>query len=83
MKSMGTQNRNARITSDASVAANVRRYCAEQGISGRELARRLGTTAPYVARRLAGEVEFSATDLQRVSDALGVQVSALFGEPTA
>lgn len=48
-----------------------------RGVSGRKLARDLGLSAPYIARRLAGQVEFSESDIRIVADYLGVSPAAL------
>lgn len=68
-----------RIETELSAAANARAFAARQKLSGREIARRLDTTPPYVARRLAGEVEFSETDLRRFAAVLDVPVTDLLG----
>lgn len=43
----------------------------------------LGWTAPYLSRRLTGEIPFDVNDLTRVADLLGVPVAALFQAPPA
>lgn len=57
---------------DSAVAARVRALLTAQGMSGRKLARDLNLSAPYVARRLAGEVEFTESDIRLVAIRLGV-----------
>ncbi|WP_370454480.1 helix-turn-helix domain-containing protein [Homoserinibacter sp. GY 40078] len=54
---------------------------ARRGASQVDVAEALGLTQPQVSRRLAGRVEFSASELSRLSARLGVPVSAFFGEP--
>lgn len=46
--------------------------------SGRQMASALGLTQPYVARRAAGEVECSGSDLVLFANFLDVPVSAFF-----
>lgn len=64
------------------VTAEIRAELARQRISGRELARRLGNTQMYVARRLSGEVDPSAGDLAAFAAVLQVPVASFFGEVT-
>lgn len=49
----------------------------DRGISGRELARRLGVSQPWVSQRLTGETSITVADLARIVAALGVPLSAL------
>ena len=60
------------------VAAEVRAEMARQRISGRQAARRLGWTQPYLSRRLTGDIPFDVADLADLADLLGVQVSVFF-----
>lgn len=60
------------------VAAEVRAHLARQRISGRRAAVMLGWTAPYLSRRLTGEIPFDVNDLTRVADLLDIPVAALF-----
>lgn len=62
------------------VATEVRAELGRQRISVNELARRLGWSQPYLARRVSGVVALDLTDVERISAELGVSVSALFGE---
>lgn len=64
------------------VSAELRAEAARQKISGRELARRMGHTSVYVARRLSGEVDPSASDLAAFAAVLQVPVASFFGEVT-
>lgn len=58
----------------AAVAARVRGVLGELNISGAELARRVGVTQSYMARRLLGRYPFTVTDLMNMADVLGVPV---------
>ena len=53
---------------------------ADAGLSGRELARRLGVGHAYLMRRMYGEVDWSASDLVGLSRVLDIPVSQLFPE---
>lgn len=44
------------------------------GVTGRELARRLGTSQTWVSTRLNGTTPLDLNELQRIADALGVTV---------
>jgi len=65
------------------VSAELRAEAARQRLSGRELARRLDLTPVYVARRLSGQVEPSASDLASFAAVLQVPVGKFFGEHDA
>lgn len=71
--------RNTR-SSVGGVASRVRDAMAERGITGVELAKRLGVTQPYMSRRLTGAVEFRASELESVARALGVPLTRLLPE---
>ncbi len=60
------------------VAAEVRAHLARQRISGRRAAIMLGWTAPYLSRRLTGEIPFDVNDLVKVADLLGLPPAAFF-----
>jgi transcriptional regulator with XRE-family HTH domain len=66
-----------RIINAVQVALDVK------GVSGSELARRLGVSQTYVWRRMTGEVSFSIDDLDRVAQALGISVEQLLPERVA
>ncbi len=59
------------------VATEVRSVLARQRVSGSRLAAALGTSQPWVARRLNGEVAFDLDDLQRIAVALKVRLCDL------
>lgn len=65
------------------VAANVRAEVARRRIRQGAIAERLGMDQRAVSRRLLGEVEFSATELQAVAELVGVPISSLYGEVPA
>lgn len=64
------------------VAPRVRNALATTGISGRKLAADLGLSAPYIARRLSGAVEFSASDLIAVATRLNIPTAELLPPAT-
>lgn len=63
------------------IAKEVRAELARQGITQDELARRLGTTQPWVSKRLTGKTAFDTTELDRIADALGVAVTQFLRTP--
>jgi transcriptional regulator with XRE-family HTH domain len=71
------------------VAGEIRAEMARRRLSGRELARRTGKSAPYWSRRMTGEVAFDLDDLEEVAGLLDVPVSRLLavggslGQPIA
>lgn len=65
------------------LVANVKAEMARRGISQEEVSRALGLTQPQVSRRLAGRVEFSASEVPKLSELLDVSVASLFGEANA
>jgi len=75
--------RMANQTHNSEVAARVRALLTAQGISGRRLARDLNLSAPYVARRLVGEVEFTESDIRAVALRLGVTPAFLIDGESA
>ena len=50
----------------------------EKGVSGSELARRMGVTPAYVNLACAGKVNLSVKQCEKVAVALDVPVAALF-----
>jgi len=54
---------------------------AQQGLSQREMARRLGWSQQYFWRRIAGKHEFSASDLEQVARVLDVPVDRFLRAP--
>jgi hypothetical protein len=59
------------------IAANVRVELARANISGAEMARRIGMPLSSCARRLAGEVSFSAEEIVTVAAELGIAPAVL------
>lgn len=53
----------------------IRRLLAEQRLSGRQLAERLGVSPPWVYERMRGFTTITVRDLQRIADALGVPLA--------
>lgn len=64
----------------AKIAANVRAEIARKGLTKNEAGTAIGLTQPAMSRRLRGEVEFSASELDRLAVLLGLPVAVLFGE---
>lgn len=69
------------------VAGEVRATLARQRISGAELARLIGRSQSFMARRLDGRAAFDIDDLELVASVLGVDVTQFFpsfsGHPTS
>lgn len=59
------------------VAEEVRVWLARRRLSATELARRIGVTQSYLARRMSGAQPFDITDLGRIAHALDVLVGDL------
>ncbi|MHB1595364.1 MAG: helix-turn-helix domain-containing protein [Streptosporangiaceae bacterium] len=59
------------------VAEEVRVAMARRRMTGRALALRLGWTAPFLSRRLTGDVAFTITELFDVARILDIPLSAL------
>jgi transcriptional regulator with XRE-family HTH domain len=64
-------------TLSARVAEEIRAMLARRRVSGRELARRLAVSSPWVSNRLTGHQEIGLNDLERIADALSVEVTEL------
>ena len=62
---------------ESEISYRVRRLLFERDISAAELARRLGKTQSFVARRLNGRTEWRASDLALIARDLGVPASTL------
>lgn len=65
------------------VAGLIRRTREEFGITQFELAERMGSQQPTVARLETGEHEITMRTLSRVADALGVEFIVRFGQERA
>jgi transcriptional regulator with XRE-family HTH domain len=59
------------------VAEEIRAMLGRKRVTGRELARRLGVSQPWVSQRLTGHMDISLNDLQRIADALGLDFAEL------
>lgn len=57
------------------IAGEVRAEMFRQRVSQRELARRTGLLQQRLSRRLTGDVEFRASELETIAEALDVPVS--------
>lgn len=65
---------NARPSLSHAVAVEIKVSMVRKGISGRQLAQRLGVSQTWVSIRLTGTTPIDLNDLQRIADALGVKV---------
>ncbi len=65
-----------RLTREA-IAANVRVELARADISGHAMAQRLGIPQSNFARRVGGEVSFSAEEIAAVAAELGISPTTL------
>lgn len=63
---------------NAFVSGEVRALLARRRISGRKAAMMLGWTAPYLSRRLIGEIPWNLTDLEAVAALLDVAPESFF-----
>ncbi|WP_415131755.1 helix-turn-helix domain-containing protein [Microbacterium sp.] len=67
-----------RETTVGYVAGEIRAHAARVGLSGRQLAARMGRSQPWMSRRLTGEVPFDVQDLDDVAAVLGINPRVLF-----
>lgn len=74
---MTLEDGNMSQSTTAYVAGEVRAHLGRQGHDGTWLARQLDVSDMWVSRRLRGVTEFTADDLVRVADALGVDPAEL------
>jgi len=63
------------------VATEVRAWLGRRRISGAELARQMGKSQTWVARRLDGRQAFDVDDLEQVAAVLNLHVSDFFPSP--
>lgn len=63
------------MTLNDHIIPRIRAELGYQGLSARELARRIGVTQSYLAARMSGDVEFRTGDLEKIAEALSVPVS--------
>lgn len=64
-------------TQAPTISRTVQAQLDERGISGAELARRLGFTQSYVARRIRGEVPWRADDIALIARELEIDAAEL------
>ena len=62
------------------VVANVKAELARRGVLQSTVGDWLGLTQSAVSRRLVGEVEFTASELQTLARNLGVSIVLLYGD---
>lgn len=66
--------------SDEDIAANARSLVARKQLRQGAIAAALNLTQSQVSRRLAGQVRFTAAELQALAQLLEVPVATLYGE---
>lgn len=64
-------------------ASNVRAELARRGLTQEQAGSAIGLTQKAMSRRLTGTVDFSATELHKLADLLGVPVGDLLATSTA
>ncbi|WP_428964486.1 helix-turn-helix domain-containing protein [Micromonospora fluostatini] len=74
--------RTAKTTLREYTAGELRARLARERISVTALARRLGWSQSYLARRVDGRVAFDLDDLEKVADELGIHVADLLPTPS-
>jgi transcriptional regulator with XRE-family HTH domain len=67
----------SRSTLSDKTAEELRALLARRRLSGRDLARRLDVSPSWVSYRLTGTTEIGLNDLERIADALDVEVAEL------
>lgn len=68
--------------SPTTIADRVRSALALRRFTQERAGEEIGLTQKAMSRRLTGEVEFSASELQRLAELLDVSVASLYGEPS-
>lgn len=71
------------MRSTVSLPDRVRGLAAERRWTQDAIGQTLGITRQAVRRRLRGQVEFTASEMQKLATAFDVPISALFGEALA
>lgn len=61
------------------VADNVRAELARYNVTQTAIAEALSLTRSAISRRLRGETQFRADELQRIADHLGLDVASFYG----
>lgn len=64
-------------TIDERLATEIRVALARQRLSQSDLARALGVSAPYVTRRMRGDLSWTVSELDRIAAWLGLSVADL------
>lgn len=62
------------------LAAEVRAHLARRGWSNRKLATILGVTAPWVNRRVNGEIPMTSDDMELFAETFGLTITQLIGQ---
>lgn len=65
------------------IAEEIRVAMVRRGMTGVQLARRLGVSQPWVSYRLTGAQEIGTNDLERIAEALDVQIIDLLPRAVA
>jgi transcriptional regulator with XRE-family HTH domain len=69
--------------SQPTIADRVRGALATRRLNQEQAGEAIGLSQKAMSRRLTGEVEFSATELQRIAELAGVPIASLYGEGAA
>lgn len=64
------------------IAAEIRKQLFLRDMTATQLGQQAGMTQPYISRRLTGATAFDVDDLQRIAEALDVQVADLLPQHT-
>lgn len=67
---------------DVAVGARIRQVLEELGISGNELAKRLGWPQSNVSRRLLGKTPTTVPELREIAETIGVPATRLLPDQT-
>lgn len=78
-----TFSRSSESSLGRAVAANIRAEAARGGITGQELATRIGVSAWFMSRRLRGEVAITVDELDAIARALDVPAETLLARSKA
>lgn len=68
------------MRSTISLADRIRGLAAERHLTQEDLGKIFGVTRAAVRRRLRGQTDFTASDLQKLAQSFDIPIGALFGE---